>query len=145
MAKLNIVAEVNKMEDVFEGISTRALRKKATALGLDTKKLSREELYKCMLDYYDKENMENVEVLEPVAERNSCLTLFNKVVELREKIITENELIQETKIKLTQLLNAQTSDIQDLKLATTSLFSEKFIFRTKDDVEDFLNLVKKMK
>ena len=145
MAKLNIVTEVNKMEEVFEGISTRALRKKASALGLDTKKLSREELYKCMLDYYDKENMENVEVLEPVAERNSCLTLFSKVVELREKIITENELIQETKIKLTQLLNAQTSDINDLKLATTSLFSDKFILRTKDDIEDFLNLIKKMK
>ena len=145
MAKLNIVTEVNKMEEVFEGISTRALRKKASALGLDTKKLSREELYKCMLDYYDKENMENVEVLEPVAERNSCLTLFSKVVELREKIITENELIQETKIKLTQLLNAQTSDINDLKLATTSLFSDKFVIRTKDDMEEFLNLVKKMK
>ena len=139
------MAEVNKIDEVFEGVSTRALRKKATALGLDTKKLSREELYKCMISYYDKENMENVEVLEPIAERNSCLTLFNKVVELREKIITENELIQETKIKLTQLLNAQTSDIQDLKLATTSLFSEKFVIRTKDDMEDFLNLVKKMK
>ena len=139
------MAELNKIDEVFEGISTRALRKKATALGLDTKKLSREELYKCMINYYDKENMENVEVLEPVAERNSCLTLFNKVVELREKIITENELIQETKIKLTQLLNAQTSDINDLKLATTSLFSDKFILRTKDDMEDFLNLIKKMK
>ena len=139
------MAELNKIDEVFEGISTRALRKKATALGLDTKKLSREELYKCMINYYDKENMENVEVLEPVAERNSCLTLFSKVVELREKIITENELIQETKIKLTQLLNAQTSDINDLKLATTSLFSDKFILRTKDDMEDFLNLIKKMK
>ena len=139
------MAELNKMEEVFEGISTRALRKKATALGLDTKKLSREELYKCMINYYDKENMENVEVLEPVAERNSCLTLFSKVVELREKIITENELIQETKIELTRLLNAQTSDINDLKLATTSLFSEKFVIRSKDDVEDFLNLIKKMK
>ncbi len=139
------MAEVNKIEEVFDGISTRALRKKASALGLDTKKLSREELYKCMLDYYDKENMENAEVLEPVQERISSLTLFSKVVELREKIITENQLIQETKIELTRLLNENTNDINDLKLATTALFNEKFVIHTKSDMEDFLNLVKKMK
>jgi len=139
------MAEVNKIQEVFDGISTRALRKKASALGLDTKKLSREELYKCMLDYYDKENMENAEVLEPVQERISSLTLFSKVVELREKIITENQLIQETKIELTRLLNENTNDINDLKLATTALFNEKFVIHTKSDMEDFLNLVKKMK
>lgn len=125
------------MEEILNGISTKDLRKKAKVLGLMVKNSSREELYQTLLNYYSSDVENIVLAVKPKDDERNCLSLFNSLVDVRNKIITDNKLIADFKEKINELEVKKSKYILEITYITNELFSKKYALVNTEDFDAF--------